>query len=304
MTTMHFLVLGTAAGGGLPQWNCGCPNCNMARVPGSGLLPQTQSSVAVSLDGDAWAILNASPDIRQQIGQSPRLHPRTLRHSPIRSVVVTNGDIDHIAGLLVLREKQAFDLFSTDALATVIDDNPVFNALDPAFVTRRTIALDEPFPLLPGLEAALFSVPGKLPLFLEGEDPDTELEGEQTIGIELKAGGRRAYYIPGCAALPQRLSTRIEGADLLMFDGTLFTDDEMLVSRTGQKTGRRMGHMPIDGAGGSLEALSGLAIRRKIYVHINNTNPIWRDGPARAAVHAAGFEVGHDGMEINLAPDT
>ncbi len=301
---MHFLVLGTAAGGGLPQWNCGCDNCNMARVTGSGIVPQTQSSVAVSLDGESWAILNASPDIRQQIGQNPQLHPKTLRHSPIRSVVVTNGDIDHIAGLLVLREKQAFDLFSTDALATVIDDNPVFNALDPTFVTRRTIALDAPFPLLPGLDAVLFSVPGKLPLFLEGENPDTALEGEQTIGIEVKAGDRRAYYIPGCAALPEKLSTRLDGADLLLFDGTLFTDDEMLVSGTGRKTGRRMGHMPIDGAGGSLEALSGLAIRRKIYVHINNTNPIWRDGPARAAVHAAGFEVGHDGMEINLAPDT
>jgi pyrroloquinoline quinone biosynthesis protein B len=301
---MHFLVLGTAAGGGLPQWNCGCDNCKLARVPGSGLLPQTQSSVAVSVDGENWAILNASPDIRQQIGDNRQLHPRGLRHSPIRSVVVTNGDIDHIAGLLVLREKQAFGLFMTEALAGIIDDNPVFQALDPNFVERRTISLDAPFPLLPGLTSKLFSVPGKVPLFLEGANPEIGVEGEQTIGIELAANGQRAYYIPGCAALTDKLAARIDGADLLLFDGTLFTDDEMLLSGTGQKTGRRMGHMPIDGAGGSLEALSTLTIKRKIYVHINNTNPIWRHGPERDTVRAAGFEVGHDGMEINLASDT
>ena len=300
---MHFLVLGTAAGGGLPQWNCGCDNCRMARVPGSGLSPQTQSSIAVSVDGENWAILNASPDIRQQIGDNRQLHPRALRHSPIRSVVVTNGDIDHISGLLVLREKQAFELFMTEALAAIIEDNPVFGALDPAFVARRTIALDSAFPLLPGLDAKLFAVPGKVPLFLEGAEPEIGIEGEQTIGIELTAGNRQAYYIPGCAALTETLLARVDGADLLLFDGTLFTDDEMLVSGTGRKTGRRMGHMPIDGAGGSLEALSSLSIKRKIYVHINNTNPIWRQGPARDNVYNAGFEVGHDGMEISLARD-
>jgi pyrroloquinoline quinone biosynthesis protein B len=301
---MRFLVLGTSAGGGLPQWNCGCENCKLARVPGSGLLPQTQSSIAVSVDGENWALLNASPDIRQQIGDNSQLHPRALRDSPIRSVVVTNGDIDHIAGLLVLREKQPFDLFMTETLAGIIDDNPVFQALDRNFVERRTIALNAPFPLLPGLTAELFSVPGKVPLFLEGASPEIGVEGEQTIGIELKTGDKRAYYIPGCAALTETLAARIDGADLLLFDGTLFTDDEMLISGTGQKTGRRMGHMPIDGADGSLEALSVLKIERKIYVHINNTNPIWRHGPERDTVRAAGFEVGHDGMEIHLASDT
>ncbi|WFR97423.1 pyrroloquinoline quinone biosynthesis protein PqqB [Rhizobium tumorigenes] len=301
---MRFLVLGTAAGGGLPQWNCGCDNCRSARIEGSGLRPQTQSSVAVSVDGENWAILNASPDIRQQIADNSALHPRELRHSPIRSVVVTNGDIDHIAGLLVLREKQAFGLFMTEALADILSGNPVFSALDPAFVQRQTIALGTPFQLLPGLTAELFPVPGKVPLFLEDDNPEIGLEGEQTIGIELKSGNQRAYYIPGCAALTEKLASRIDGADLLLFDGTLFTDDEMLVSGTGQKTGRRMGHMPIDGAGGSLEALSSVTVARKVYVHINNTNPIWRQGPARDKVYDAGFEVGHDGMEIDLAADT
>lgn len=302
MTTgLRFLVLGTAAGGGLPQWNCGCRNCQLARDPNPPLRPQTQSSLAVSIDGVSWAVLNASPDIRQQITENPSLHPKALRDTPIGSVVLTNGDIDHIAGLLVLREKQAFSLFMTEALADVLRGNPIFRALDDDFVSRVTIALDTPFELLPGLKATLFSVPGKVPLFMESGDVEIGGEGEQTIGVELAANGLRAFYIPGCAAMTEHLADRIFGADLVFFDGTLFTDDEMIASGTGQKTGQRMGHMSISGEGGSLAALTPLNIKRTVYIHINNTNPIWRDGPERDAVLRAGVDIGHDGMEINLA---
>jgi pyrroloquinoline quinone biosynthesis protein B len=297
---MRFLVLGAAAGGGLPQWNCNCSNCAAARDPSSGLAPQTQSSLGVSLDGQNWAIFNASPDIRQQIQQTPQLHPKALRHSPIRSVVVTNADVDHIGGLLTVREKQPFDLFSTSAIASVLDENPIFRVLDPVHVVRHAIALDEEFSPLPDLQARILAVPGKVPLFMEDGEPELGLEGEQTIGVEFKAGGKRVYYIPGCARLPTWLSERIFGADLVFFDGTLFTDDEMVKAGTGMKTGLRMGHMPIDGPDGSLAALSKLKIDRKVYVHINNTNPIWRRGPERNAVEAGGFTVAHDGMEIHL----
>lgn len=304
MTALRFLVLGSAAGGGLPQWNCNCSNCAAARDPSSGVHPQTQSSLAVSLDGETWAIFNASPDIRQQIQQTPQLHPRALRHSPIKSVVITNADVDHIGGLLTIREKQPFELFSTSAIGSVIDANPVFRVLDPAFVKRHHIRLDETFSPLDGLQARIFAVPGKVALFLEEGEPELGLEGEQTIGVEFLAGGKRAYYIPGCATLPDWLCERISGADLVFFDGTVFTDDEMLRAGTGVKTGQRMGHMPItgddSGNGGSLETLSKLDIGRMVYVHINNTNPIWRAGPERDAVNGAGFEVGYDGMEIEL----
>jgi pyrroloquinoline quinone biosynthesis protein B len=300
MTGIRFLVLGAAAGGGLPQWNCNCANCATARDPSSGLRPQTQSSLAVSVDGDKWAVFNASPDLRQQIQQTPALHPQGLRHSPIRSVVITNADVDHIGGLLTLREKQAFDLFTTSAIRKVLDQNAVFKVLDPDHVRQLTIGLDQSFSPLPGLEARMFAVPGKVALYLEEDEPELGLEGEQTIGVEFIAGNKRAYYIPGCATLPRWLSERIRGADLVFFDGTVFTDDEMIRAGTGVKTGQRMGHMAISGPDGSLDALAKLGIGQMVYIHINNTNPIWRPGAERDVVQAAGFSVGYDCMEISL----
>lgn len=300
MTSLRFIVLGAAAGGGLPQWNCNCANCAAARDPSSGLEPQTQSSLAVSIDGKRWVVFNASPDIRQQIFQTPTLHPKALRHSPIESIVITNADVDHIGGLLTVREKQPFSLYLTSAISRVLDDSPVFRVLDPDYVSRRTINLDERFCPIKGLEARMFAVPGKVALFLEDGEPELGVEGEQTIGIEFLAGDKRAYYIPGCATLPDWFAERIRGADLVFFDGTVFTDNEMITAGTGMKTGQRMGHMAISGEEGSLARLRGLDIGRVVYVHINNTNPVWHNGPERAAVEAAGMAVGHDGMEISL----
>lgn len=297
MTGLRVVLLGAAAGGGLPQWNCGCRNCDAAR---RGEIPaQTQSSVAVTADGASWAVLNASPDIGRQLLATPALHPTGPRGTPIRSVLVTNGDIDHVAGLLTLREKQGFDLVATGEIHGVLGANPIFGALDPALVARRTVALEEVAEVAPGLTAQLFAVPGKVPLYLEGEMVETDLEGEQTVGVALDDGRRRAFYIPGCAALTPALAERLRGADLVLFDGTLWDDEEMLRLGLGQKTGRRMGHMPISGAGGTLEAFAGLGIARKVFVHMNNTNPVLVPGsPERQAVEAAGWTVGQDGMEI------
>ncbi len=301
MVEFRLIVIGAAAGGGLPQWNCGCENCRLARTPlPEGLEPQSQSSLAITADGENWALLNASPDIRQQLVNTPALHPCGLRDSPVRTVLLTNGDIDHIAGLLTLREKQPFRLVVTAAIHDVLEENPVFRALDPDFVKREIVALDQPFTIVQGIEARLFSVPGKVPLFMEGENPDTALEGEQTVGVELSTARHRAYYIPGCAVVRDDLKKRISGADVLYFDGTLFSDDEMIKSGTGEKTGRRMGHIPISGADGSLEALRDVDIRRRVYVHINNTNPIWRDSTERKLIEDSGFEIAFDGKEIIL----
>ena len=167
-------------------------------------------------------------------------------------------------------------------------------------MTRRAVVPGERFALPGGIEAELFMVPGKVPLYLEGENPDTASETAANVGVEISDGAARLAYVPGAAAMTPAMRARIARADVVLFDGTLFSDDEMIRSGTGEKTGRRMGHMPIDGPGGSLAALDGLAGRR-IFVHINNTNPILVDGsPERARVEAAGWEIAEDGMEIVL----
>ncbi len=294
---MRIIILGAGAGGGLPQWNCGCVHCNAARA--GRLDAMSQSSLAVSADGETWAILNASPDIRAQLAATPALHPSGPRALPLRSVLVTNGDIDHVAGLLTLRESQGFDLFATPAIHAVLDANPVFGALSPDLVTRRALALDRAADLAPGLGATIFAVPGKVPLYLEGETVQTDLLAETTVGVELSANGRRALYIPGCADLPDWLARRIAGADLVLFDGTLWSDDEMIRAGLGTKTSRRMGHLPVSGPDGSLSRLTAPA--RRVYVHVNNSNPLCDPAsPESAQVRAAGWQVAHDGMEITL----
>lgn len=293
---MQIIILGAAAGGGLPQWNCGCDNCNAARA---GDIPSlTQSSVAVSADGINWAILNASPDIRMQLAATPALHPSGPRQMPLRSVLVTNGDIDHVAGLLTLRESQPFELFATPAIHQALAANPMLSALRPEFVPRREFGLDQCVRLTDGLEAVLFAVPGKVPLYQEGKVVETGLVGENTVGVELTAGNKRALYIPGCADIPDWLKSRVQGADLLMFDGTLWEDNEMIRMGLGQKTGRRMGHMPVVQ---TIRELSDLDIGRRVFVHMNNSNPITDPrSPQSAETEAQGWQVGRDGMEITL----
>ncbi len=292
-------ILGAAAGGGLPQWNCGCDNCNLARA---GNIPaQTQSSLAVSPDGISWAVLNASPDIRQQLAQTQSMAPTGLRTLPLQSVLVTNGDIDHVAGLLTLREMQPFTLFATRGIHEVLARNPIFDALNAAVVIRQTIGLETPFALLPGLTATLYPVPGKVPLYMEGEEVQTDLIGDQTVGVALQAGGKTAHYIPGCARLTDDLRTRLEGADMVFFDGTLWRDDEMVRAGLGQKTGQRMGHMSMSGPDGTIAAFSDMTIGRKVFVHMNNTNPVLNPGsPEKATASAAGWIIGQDGMEFTI----
>lgn len=295
---MRIIILGAGAGGGLPQWNCGCRNCNAVR--GGGLRPMSQSSIALSADGTGpWAIINASPDLRAQMTATAELHPTGLRDSPLAAVLVTNGDLDHVAGLLSLREGQPFRLLATPAIHAILAANPMLEALDPALVVREDVRLEETFTLVPGIAARLIAVPGKVPLYLEGETVETEAVGEQTVAVELRGGSARVLYVPGCAALPETLTRLVAGADLLLFDGTLWSDDEMIRSGLGRKTGRRMGHMPVGGPDGSIAALTGVPVGRRIFVHLNNSNPLVDPASAEAAeARLAGWEVAHDGLRL------
>ncbi len=297
--TFRTHILGAAAGGGLPQWNCGCENCNLSRA---GVIPaQSQSSVAFSVGDADWAILNASPDIREQLARADVLHPTDLRSLPLSSVLLTNGDIDHVAGLLTLREQQPFELFATADIHAVLTDNPIFGALNPAVVTRTPVALEHIFDLAPGLRARLFAVPGKVPLYLEGDVVQTDLIGEQTVGVHLMGADKDVFYIPGCAAMQPALRDRLEGADMVLFDGTLWQDDEMVVAGLSQKTGQRMGHMSMSGPEGSIAAFADIEVAQKVFVHMNNTNPVLRPGSAeRSAAEAAGWVIAQDGLDITL----
>ncbi len=301
MGRLTAIVLGAAAGGGYPQWNCRCPVCRLAWEGDGRVKPCTQASLAVSADSTQWVLLNASPDLRAQLAATRALHPREgLRHSPITAVVLTGAEIDQIAGLLNLRERQPFALYGTPECLAALAANPMFDALSADVVTRHAVAPGTPFEPAPGLSAELFAVPGKVPLYLERGEPQIGGESGATVGIDIGAGDARLAFVPGAAAMTLALRGRLDRAQAVLFDGTLFTDDEMIRTGTGAKTGRRMGHMPIDGAGGSLSALAGLGGRR-IYIHINNTNPIHVAGsPERRKVEAAGWEVAADGMEIAL----
>jgi pyrroloquinoline quinone biosynthesis protein B len=295
------IVLGAAAGGGFPQWNCNCDVCRLAWAGDARVRPRTQASLSVSADGQRWTLLNASPDLRAQIQATVALHPRgAQRGSPIGAVVLTGAEIDQTAGLLNLRERSPFTLMGTAATLAAVADNPMFGVLAADMVQRRAVLPGEKFAIDTSLQAELFMVPGKVPLYLEGENPDTTEESAANVGVQISDGRARLVYVPGAAAMTPALRQRLSGADVILFDGTLFTDDEMIRTGTGTKAGRRMGHMPIAGESGSLGAFEGLAAR-KIFVHINNTNPILVEGsPERRRVEAAGWEVAWDGMEIVL----
>lgn len=231
-----------------------------------------------------------------------------LRSSPVAAVVLTGGDVDAIAGLLTLRERQAFSVLATARVLQVLDDNPIFEVLARGIVARQAVTLDMEYPVpLPdggssGLSVTLFAVPGKVPLYLEqpGAAPVLE-ETDQTVGAAISDGRATLFFVPSCAVMTPGLASRLRGANAVFFDGTLWADNEMIRAGLGPKTGQRMGHMSVSGPDGALAAFEGLEVGRRILLHINNSNPILlADSPERAQVAAAGWDVAYDGMELTL----
>lgn len=296
---LSLITLGAAAGGGLPQWNCRCAGCTAAWD--QTVKPQGQTSIAVSADGGAhWFLINASPDIRAQIAQTPALWPAKghLRHSPLAGVILTNSEIDAVAGLLSLREGHKFALYAHPEVLQTLADNSIFNVLNPQNVPRLPLQLEQTFePALPdgspsGLLVTPFALPGKCAWYLE-ESGQSPSEGD-TIGLTLQAKGdpRKVHIVLACAEITPQVRARLQGADLVFFEGTLWQDDEMIRQGLAPKTGQRMGHVSISGPEGVIAQLGDLGIKRKVLVHINNSNPIWHaQAPERAAVLAAGWEI-------------
>src|ERR1041385_3971264 len=250
------IVLGAAAGGGFPQWNCNCDICRLAWAGDARVRPRMQASLAISADRKRWTLLNASPDLRAQIQATPvlQLH-EGKRGSPIEAVVLTGAEIDQSAGLLTLRERSPFTILGTAATLAAVAGNPMFGALAADVVRRRAVAPGERFQPDEGLTTELFMVPGKVPLYLEGDNPATAEESAANVGVEITDGHTRLAYVPGAAAVPSAPRERLARADAILFDGTLITDDEMIRAGLGAKAGRRMGHIPVDGPDGSIAAL-------------------------------------------------
>ena len=301
MARLTAIVLGSAAGGGVPQWNCCCPVCQLAWTGDGRVRPRTQSGLAVTADGENWVLINAPPDLGEQIRRAKVLQPRSaVRGSPIKAVLLTGAEIDQIAGLLTLREREPFSIYASAAVLAALTENPIFNALAPEVVGRSIAAPCKPLALPGGLSAELFPLPGKVPLYFEKTAGQRTGFEETNAGVELCAGGARILYVPGVAGITPSLHERLGYADVVLFDGTFFRDDEMGRTAAGTRTAFAMGHMPILGERGSLAALRGIQARR-IYVHINNTNPILIQGsPERQEVERAGWEIAEDGMELVL----
>lgn len=306
---LRVVVLGVAAGGGVPQWNCNCKVCRTARVERPDLR-STQASIAVSADNEHWFLINASPDLRQQVIATQQLHPKPdqLRHSPISGVILTNGEVDAVAGLLSLREGWPFTVYAHQRVLSTLRDNSIFNVLSAERVRRQPIDFDVAFePKLAdgsasGLEVLPFLVPGKRAWYLEdAAAPVVDDEAGDTVGLRIadKQSGRHLFFLAACAAMTPELKMRLKDAPLVFFDGTVWRDDELIAAGLGSKTGQRMGHMAMSGADGAIAALADLGIARKVFLHINNSNlALLPETAERAQVEHAGWLIPSDGMEI------
>jgi pyrroloquinoline quinone biosynthesis protein B len=275
-------------------------------------LQSTQASIAISADGDHWFLINASPDLRQQLIATPQLHPAAgkLRHSPIAGVILTNGEIDAVAGLLSMREGWPFTIYAHPRVLSILQANSIFNVLSEKNVQRRPIEVDAAFePTLPdgspsGIEVLPFAVPGKGAWYLEGKaHPAGETGDGDTLGLRIldKASGKHFYFLAACADVTDDLKSRLNGASAVFFDGTVWRDDELIVAGLGTKTGQGMGHIAMSGDRGAIESLAGLDIDRKMFLHINNSNPVLlHDSAERKTAERAGWQIPADGTEITL----
>jgi pyrroloquinoline quinone biosynthesis protein B len=309
---MRIKILGSAAGGGFPQWNCNCRNCESSRAGTFNGKTRTQTQVAVSHDDSAWFLLNTSPDLRLQIEATPALHPRNAgRGSPIFGVLLTSGDIDQIAGLLSLRELQSLRVYCTASVRRILrEDNSVFAMLNrvPNQVLWTEITSDGSFPLLTvagndsGIGCTVFSLGSRFPAYVSRErTASLNAEGALLGAVLTSASGKRFAYMPAVPAVDDSLLRRLEGVDLLFFDGTFWSDDELIRVQGSGSTAREMGHIPVFGSEGSLRKLAGLRNPHKVFVHINNTNPMLDEsGPEYREVRNEGWEVAEDGSSFEL----
>jgi pyrroloquinoline quinone biosynthesis protein B len=302
---MQIVLLGTAAGGGFPQWNCWCPTCRVGRADPARARPRSQSAAAVSADGARWFLLNASPDVHAQLGRLPSRPAAGLRHSPVEGVVLTDAELDHSLGLVLLREARWLQLAATAAVREILERDSALLPVTRAFAEVRIAELvagrETPLAYRDGCPSGIsvtpFAVPAGPPRFATADHPG------HTVGLRLRdeATGGVAVYAPGCGGIDAGVEAALHGAELVLFDGTFWSDGELIELGISDRTARQMDHLPVGGAGGSLERLAAHPARERVYTHINNTNPILvEDSPQRAELERRGLRVGEDGMSFSL----
>jgi pyrroloquinoline quinone biosynthesis protein B len=306
---MQVKILGSAAGGAFPQWNCACANCRAVRAGTFHGKARSQTQVAISEDGRSWFLLGASPDLRTQIESTPELHPRDgLRQSPIAGVALANADLDHVLGLLLLRELQPLRIHATASVRRIlVEENSMFGMLQR--VANQAAWIDfEPgalFDLLnpqgenSGMRCLALSLGVHYPAYVTAARQSQLAPGEASMGfIVASPSGARFAYLPAVPHLDDRLLDQLDACDVLLFDGTLWSDDELIRVQGGGQTARQMGHIPVED---TLVRLAGVRHPRKIFLHINNTNPMLDEAsPEHRAVREAGWEIAEDGWQFTL----
>jgi len=314
---MRVKILGSAAGGGFPQWNCACSNCRDVRSGTFAGKARTQAQVAISADSHTWFLLGASPDLRAQIETTSELHPqpqhekKDVRHSPIAGAVVTNADIDHVLGLLLLRELQPLRVYATDSVHRILtEDNSMFAMLQriPGQVAWNTFAPGAIFSLEnaagkdSGLRCRALSLGTHYPAYVSPARQGKLTFGEASLGLIVESpAGKRLAYMPAVPQIDGALLQEFDSVDVLLFDGTFWSDDELIRMQGSGQTARQMGHVPVSSAEGSLSKLAGVRRPRKIFIHINNTNPMLNQaGPEYRQVRESGWEIGEDGCQFDL----
>ena len=306
---MQVMLLGTAAGGGFPQWNCWCPTCRVARDEPARAHPRSQSSIAFSADGVRWFLANASPDVREQLARLPRSaltgDASSIRHVPIEGILLTDAELDHSLGIALLREGRHLQILATGAVLGTLERDSRLLPVTRAFAQLDivTLALEQDAELsyrdgtASGLVVRPFAVSGDPPRFARDDEPG------HTVGLEItdRATSSRCTFLPGCGALDAALLDRLARADLLLFDGTFWSEDELIALGISERTATQIGHTPVSGPAGTLLRLAALPARQKVYTHINNTNPmLLESSDERRAVERAGLTVGDDGMCFSL----
>jgi pyrroloquinoline quinone biosynthesis protein B len=300
---MQVVLLGTAAGGGFPQWNCWCPSCRVARSAPRRAQPRTQSSAAVSADGERWFLLNASPDVREQLARLPCRPPAGPRHVPVAGIAVTDAELDHTLGIVLLREGRHLELYATTAVRVVLERDSSILPVTRAFaaVGEHDLPLGAPVRLCypdgsaTGLSVEAFAVPAGPPRFAR-----EEIAGH-TVGLVVRdeTTGGSCAFVPGCGGLDDAILGRLAACQLVLFDGTFWTDDELIALGISDRTAAQMDHLAMSGPNGSLARLASLPSRHRVYIHINNTNPVLiEDSAERREVERSGLVVGMDGMRF------